>query len=250
MKDPDFKPGFRLAAFDIAVLVAGGALGLGAWSTQPLFSGIIAFSVGHFFLFCNVFRIRRSYELIWAAVFVFLCLINRWIGQPGWPAIFGVSAVLSGSLIARSTRLIDYHGILWKRFNPGLEDWWIRQKSIGSNGGYEDCPVWKGEEDGYEVSFDEVGIRCVKSGGSVEEIEWKSLESIELMTNSLGPFAADLFWQIRGANQLIEFPIGARGEEQVLERFQKLDGFDNERFIDAMGSTSDAVFLLWRKEPG
>lgn len=247
VKDSDFRPGFRIGALDIAILLAGGVLVLGSWSKQPLFSGIVAFSVGHFFLFCNVFRIRRSCELIWAAGFVVLCLINRWIGQPGWPVVFGISTVFSSLLIARSTRLIDYHGILWNRFNPGLEDWWNRQKSTDSEAVNGGRPVWSGEENGYEVTYDDVGVRGARPGGSVEAIDWRDLESIELVTNSLGPFATDVFWQIRGADRVIGFPMGARGEERILERFQELEGFDNESFIEAMGSTSDAVFLLWRR---
>ena len=59
--------GFRISARDVAVLV----LGAGAvWWLQGPMAVLIAIVVTHFFLFCNVFRVWRNYELIWAAVFV------------------------------------------------------------------------------------------------------------------------------------------------------------------------------------
>jgi hypothetical protein len=62
--------GFRFAVTDAIVL---GVAAAGAWllhPVEPLLTWLIVFAVGHFFLFCNVIRMRRSYELVWAALFL------------------------------------------------------------------------------------------------------------------------------------------------------------------------------------
>ena len=81
-----FSPGFRLSFFDVVILFAGliGAIVLGV---QIWWAGmIIGFVVLHFFLFCNVFRISRPPELVWAAVFIVLSGFTILTEYPGWIA--------------------------------------------------------------------------------------------------------------------------------------------------------------------
>ena len=47
-------------------LCAGGVWGL--WDLLAEFVWILPCALGHFFLFCNVFRVRRNYELAWTGV--------------------------------------------------------------------------------------------------------------------------------------------------------------------------------------
>ncbi len=68
----DFRPGFRLSLLNIAILLVGGIGALGAFTTEAAIWFAIAFVVGHFFLFCNVIRMARPSELIWATVFCLL----------------------------------------------------------------------------------------------------------------------------------------------------------------------------------
>lgn len=124
MKNPRFNPGFRISLMDAAVLCAG-ATGSFLLGGEMEWAGwIVAIVVLHFFLFCNVFRISRRSELIWAAAFIILCTATIWTGVPGWIAAFILSIVLAGILIWRETRRESYHGILWARWNPGLPAWW------------------------------------------------------------------------------------------------------------------------------
>jgi hypothetical protein len=122
-----FRPGFRFSGFDAVILLAGA---LGAWlvsSQAPAFALVIGIVVGHFFLFCNVFRIPRRPELIWAAVFLGLALPTLTTGLPSWPVTLLLTLSTSATLIALETRRPSYHGIGWKRFNPGLREWWEAQ---------------------------------------------------------------------------------------------------------------------------
>jgi hypothetical protein len=55
---------------DAAMLLLAGVVVWASWNIHREFAFAVAFVVGHFFLFCNVFRISRKYELIWAVSFV------------------------------------------------------------------------------------------------------------------------------------------------------------------------------------
>ena len=65
---------------------------------------MIAFVVGHFFLFCNVFRIERKPELIWAAVFTVLTASTVLTQMPGWIVTFTSSFLVAVVLIYRETK--------------------------------------------------------------------------------------------------------------------------------------------------
>jgi hypothetical protein len=116
-----FNPGFRISVIDVLVLLAA------AWGTwfvgrEVWWAGaIVAFVVGHFFLFCNVFRICRKAELQWAAVFVVLSGLTIATDYPGWWATFALSLLATVVLVWRETRKPSYHGIGWKRWNPALK---------------------------------------------------------------------------------------------------------------------------------
>jgi len=91
---------------------------------MPLAGFIVAFVVSHFFLFCNVFRIARAPELIWAACFVALSLLTMGTGRPGWITAFVASLFLSAILVAVEIGKPFYHGVGWQKINPNLENWW------------------------------------------------------------------------------------------------------------------------------
>ncbi|HVU28664.1 MAG TPA: hypothetical protein VHG71_13145 [Verrucomicrobiae bacterium] len=87
-------------------------------------SFVVAFAVGHFFLFCNVFRISRRLELVWTGIFVVLTGGTVLVQFPGWPATFAVSICATVVVIAVEMKKPSYHGIFWKQINPRLRDWW------------------------------------------------------------------------------------------------------------------------------
>lgn len=80
--------------------------------------------VVHFFLFCNVFRISRRPELIWAAAFTLLAASTFFTGIPGWNLTVACSLLFTVVLITRETRKPYYHGIAWSKLNPNLRTWW------------------------------------------------------------------------------------------------------------------------------
>jgi hypothetical protein len=108
---PPRTSGFRLSISDALVLLIAAA---GAWwlhrAGHELW-WIVAAVVGHFFLFCNVFRVRRSLELCWAAAFI----INMgwWMAQDriGWLPAMAWQAPISLAVIGIEILSPSYHGI-------------------------------------------------------------------------------------------------------------------------------------------
>lgn len=101
-------------------------------------------------------------------------------------------------------------------------------------------------ESDYIVEVTASYIRSTRPDGTVEEIPWEEITGFEIETNSLGPFAPDVFWVLRADGRFCTVPQGATGDGELLEQLEKLPGFDNGKFIDAVASTSDATFKIWR----
>lgn len=85
---------------------------------------VIAFVLGHFFLFCNVVRMARPLELAWAGVFVALAAATIMLDTPGWLVTASVSLAATVVVVMVETRKPSYHGVGWQRINPGLPAWW------------------------------------------------------------------------------------------------------------------------------
>jgi hypothetical protein len=130
MRQPTFIPGFRISLFDTVFLTLGiaGSLFL---ATKLWWAGfVVGLVILHFFAFCNVFRITRRSELVWAGAFVLVCGSTITTGFPGWIATGVASVGLSSFLIWRETKYDDYHGIFWQIWNPGLRGRWERDQGI------------------------------------------------------------------------------------------------------------------------
>jgi len=122
-----FNPGFRLDAIDTLVLVAGAAGAIFLTRVEWWMGLIVGFAVGHFFIFCNVFRVAKPLELAWSAIFVVLAGSTIATGQPGWPVTIATTLVATLAVIVMQVRKPSYHGIAWQRFNPRLPEWWESQ---------------------------------------------------------------------------------------------------------------------------
>ena len=84
----------------------------------------VAFVVLHFFLFCNVLRMSRPLELVWAGIFAVLAIATISQELLPWPVVFAVSSVVTIVVGFIETRRSSYHGIGWQKLNPRLPEWW------------------------------------------------------------------------------------------------------------------------------
>lgn len=123
MESPAFSPGFRFSVLDGFILTVGAAATIGFVMTNPWIGSAIGFVVLHFFLFCNILRMSRPLELIWAAVFTTLAVLAA-AEVISWPLVFGVSLMVTLLVAIVELRRPSYHGVAWKTINPRLPDWW------------------------------------------------------------------------------------------------------------------------------
>ena len=96
------------------------------------------------------------------------------------------------------------------------------------------------------ISVDERQISCTKPNGVIESVGWKDLRLVLIQTTNEGPYVPDVFWYLIGDESGFVVPLGATGEEAMLEQLQQLPGFDNEAVSEAMTSTSNRKFVCWQ----
>ncbi len=138
MSAPRFNPGFRFSVNDGVIVVVAGALSFGIGTFYPWLGVAVAFVVLHFFLFCNVFRISRPLELIWAALFVGAAIAAS-SEMLSWPLALVISAAVTPVFIAIEMRRPCYHGVFWQSVNPSLPEWWHDHGA--------DSAAWGGRKD-------------------------------------------------------------------------------------------------------
>ncbi len=102
--------GFRFSATDaLAILVC---VALTGWGLRELgeIAWLFPFVLGHFFLFCNVFRVPRQPELWWAGSFIVLASICLVLDLSILHSMWMVLPVTVGVLFY-AVQLPTYHGI-------------------------------------------------------------------------------------------------------------------------------------------
>lgn len=105
------KPGFRFSWIDgLFLALCAGATWALRESMGP-FVWIIAAAAGHFFLFCNVFRVRRSYELVWTGIFLANVAAWTFAGRFTWTGILAIQLPVTLTVIVLEVRSPRYHGI-------------------------------------------------------------------------------------------------------------------------------------------
>ncbi len=114
--------GFRFSYGDGFVLLLALGVSIGGQDFRP-FIWFVPFVVGHFFLFCNIFRIRRKAELIWS--FLFLSQIFLGIYGHFWTleTSFIGQLIITLMILCYEIQQPYYHGIFARRWNPYLDDY-------------------------------------------------------------------------------------------------------------------------------
>lgn len=115
--------GLRLSKLDCFVIVFSvvATVALGSFTNGYSMIGMLV--VTHFFLFCNVFRIPRTPELVWAGAFLTICL-TLLICDVLHPLILSVAILpVTVMVLVHAIRLPSYHGVFARRLNPNLDDY-------------------------------------------------------------------------------------------------------------------------------
>lgn len=105
-------------------------------------------------------------------------------------------------------------------------------------------------ESRWVVELESAHIQITDDGGAVKCLAEADLCGVAIKTNDSGPWGADVWWLLFGADDHIAcmYPQGAAGESAVLDYLCALPGFDFAEMAKAMGSTANAVFPVWRKQ--
>lgn len=104
------------------------------------------------------------------------------------------------------------------------------------------------ENEAETIEIDDVGV--ARTVGSINErILWDDVDEIRIITTDGGPYAEDVFFAIVDGNQKgCLVPHDAAVRLKLLERLQaRFNGLNDEAVIKAMGSTSNATFLIWKR---
>ena len=98
------------------------------------------------------------------------------------------------------------------------------------------------------VVIDDRGVRRTLRPGEVEEVAWKDLVEVQIVTTDEGPYVDDVFYLLVGANETgCVVPQEDPQSGALLTRLQALPGFDNGKVIEAMGCAENARFVCWKK---
>lgn len=114
IEDVIFKchpPGFRFSLTDAVVLIACAIAAILLWKPLTYLSVLLLYVIGHFFLFCNVFRVRRNYEYLWGVIFVVNMAVWLLLKPEGF--YWGLLAQLpvTVGVVIAEMRSGRYHGI-------------------------------------------------------------------------------------------------------------------------------------------
>jgi hypothetical protein len=115
--------GVRFSFIDAVVLLLFAVIFGILYRRGSEFSWIVAIVAGHFFLFCNILRVVRRRELIWAAIFV--ANVGLWLvlDQLDWFKVLACQLPVTAGVIAWELRAARYHGIFADRLNDRLADY-------------------------------------------------------------------------------------------------------------------------------
>jgi hypothetical protein len=133
MKQTVFAPGFRLSVVDVFVVIGGIVAAITLSMYMWWWGFVLAFVLAHFFLFCNIVRMARPLELIWAGVFVVLAGATIAFDAPGWLVTASASLLVTVIVVIVEMRKQSYHGVGWQQINPGLPAWW--EARVAEKGG-------------------------------------------------------------------------------------------------------------------
>ena len=83
--------------------------------------------------------------------------------------------------------------------------------------------------------------------GRIAVINMSELLEVAVLTTSDGPFGEDYFYVLKTRYGLYKIAQEAKGTDQLLEKLQTLDNFDNETLLLSISSVRDAKFICWEK---
>jgi hypothetical protein len=126
MSKPLQKPrtwGFRFSTTDAIVICLAAAAAVVLQRLENPLWWMLIIVAGHFFLFCNVFRIRRKFEFSWAVLFLINFTVWLWLEKLDWLPVLGTQLPITTCIVLAELRSSRYHGIFALQTNSQLNDY-------------------------------------------------------------------------------------------------------------------------------
>ncbi len=112
--------GFRFSIADTFALIAFAISALLLNKSGSDLWWLLLIAAGHFFLFCNILRLIRRLELIWAVLFILNLGIWFCLQRLTGPRVLLCQLPVTFIVILVALKATRYHGIFAKRLNPRL----------------------------------------------------------------------------------------------------------------------------------
>jgi hypothetical protein len=110
--------GFRFSRSDLVVVLIGLFIVWHAALHHADLAILTGFVLGHFFLFCNVFRVGERAELMWGALLLVNVAICGLLAEGSWWVVLPLQCVVTATVIVRALLSPGYHGAWCQRINP------------------------------------------------------------------------------------------------------------------------------------
>lgn len=178
----------------------------------------------------------------WATVFLFVAA-----GASEIPAL------MAGGKVSILALLLGGAGVAY----AGLLLWRMRasRRAVATRQDPQDSQASQVSQDsqayGISLAFDDESITGTFADGQRISVPWAELTQVVIVTTDEGPFFEDVFWGLSAGDEVeLAYPQIAEGSKALLAAMQeRLQGFDNEAVIAAMGSTDPARFTVWERSP-
>lgn len=112
--------GFRFSATDALAIIVCAAVTIWLLPVLGSIAWLFPFVLGHFFLFCNIFRVPRKPELLWASFFITLAAICLVLDVSILHSMWMVVPVTVGVLLY-AVQLPTYHGIYSSKLDKSAD---------------------------------------------------------------------------------------------------------------------------------
>lgn len=97
------------------------------------------------------------------------------------------------------------------------------------------------------VEINDTFVRRTLDNGRVEEVLWRDLSEVRVITTADGPFAEAMFFVLIGMKGNGCAVPHSAADRAFLVRLRSLPGFDNRRVNQAIGTALDRQFSVWRR---
>lgn len=105
------KSGFRFSVVDAIAIIGCAAVTVAVRKPLGDLAWLLPITLAHFFLFCNVFRVHRYFELAWAGLFITNVVAWTLAGCFSWSSVLAVQTPITLIGIVASLCSANYHGI-------------------------------------------------------------------------------------------------------------------------------------------